>query len=191
MFTRAFRPGAAPAGLLLVLILAACGSSPSASAADGADGTDAIAASEEAATTSSEVATTGGGLCSAVPIEQVELALGGSTDGGVGDDSSIFGGETCRFTLDDEHVLDVSASEQTRDEWFEAIETVGMTDEAVEGVGEEAYRAAETALGGPGARFTAWADGHEVGVTVYSDEDQATTFAAAQAIAEAVLAAGE
>jgi hypothetical protein len=190
VFSRAFGSGAAPAGLLLVLILAACGGSPSTSAADEAAGADDAAASEEA-TTSSEAASTGGGLCSAVPIEQVELALGGPTDGGVGDDSSIFGGETCRFTLDDEHVLDVSASEQTRDEWFEAIETVGLTDEVVEGVGEEAYRAAETALGGPGARFTTWADGYEVGVTVYSDEDQETTFAAAQAIAEAVLAAGE
>jgi hypothetical protein len=88
-------------------------------------------------------------------------------------------------------VLDVEASDQTRDEWFAAIETVGLTDEVVEGVGEEAYRAPETALGGPGARFTAWSNGHEVGVTIYSDESQEVTFAAAQAIAEALLAANE
>ena len=190
MITRAFRSGTPFAAVLLVLILAACGSSPSASAAAEADKADEAVASEEA-TTASEAATTGGGLCSLVPIDQVELALAASTDGGIGDESFLTGGETCRFTADDEHILDVSTSEQGHDEWFESIETVGMTDETVEGVGEEAYRAAETAIGGPGARFTAWADGREVGVTIYSDEDQATTFDAAQAIAEAVLAAGE
>ena len=60
--------------------------------------------------------------------------------------------------------------------------------EAVEGVGEEAYRAAGTALGGPGARFTAWADGIDVGVTVYSDVAQEVSFATARAIAEDLLA---
>jgi hypothetical protein len=183
VFPRAFRTGA-PASLVLVLMLAACGGSPSTSTEAPADVESQPAGADIEAATSA-------GLCSLVPIDQVELALGAPTDGGIGDESILSGGQTCRFTADDEHVLDVSASEQSRDEWFEAIETVGLTDEAVEGVGEEAYRAAETALGGPGARFTAWADGREVGVTVYSDEAQETTFASAQAVAEAVLAAGE
>jgi hypothetical protein len=189
--TRAFRSRAS-ASLLLVLILAACGGSPETSTAapeaDADQNAESQVASEAAAPSE---AATGEGLCSVVPIEQVELALDATTDGGVGDESIVFGGETCRFTADDEHVLDVSTSEQTRDEWFEAIETVGMNDEPVDGIGEEAYRAAETALGGPGARLTAWADGREVGITIYSDVDQETTFAAARAIAEAVLAAGE
>lgn len=183
MIPRAFRAGA-PAVLLLVLILAACGGSPSTSEAEAAAGAASQAAAPDEAATSE-------GLCALVPIEHVELALGGSTDGGVGNESSLTGGETCRFTADDEHVVDVSMSEQSRDEWLEAIETVGLNDEPVEGVGEEAYRAAETALGGPGARFTAWADGREVGVTIYSGVDQEISFAAAQAVAEAVLAAGD
>jgi hypothetical protein len=192
VFTRVIRSGAALAGLLLVLILAACGGSPAtstaASEADADQDVESQVASEAAAPSQAAASE---GLCALVPIEQVELALGATTDGGVGDESIVFGGETCRFTADDEHVLDVSTSEQTRDEWFEAIETVGMNDEPVDGIGEEAYRAAETALGGPGARLTAWADGREVGITIYSDVDQETTFAAARAIAEAVLAAGE
>lgn len=187
MFPRAFRAGAS-AALLLVLILAACGGSPSTSTAASEAEAAAGAASQAAAPNEAAASE---GLCSLVPIEHVELALGSSTDGGVGNESSLTGGETCRFTADDEHVVDVSMSEQSRDEWLEAIETVGLNDEPVEGVGEEAYRAAETALGGPGARFTAWADGREVGVTIYSGVDQEISFAAAQAVAEAVLAAAE
>jgi hypothetical protein len=176
----------------VVLLLAAC--SGTAGTSDASDtpltpSSDGAQATEPAS--DEEGSATGGSLCDLVPVDQVELALGGSTDGGVGKDSTLTGGQTCRFTADDEHVLDVSSSEQTHDEWLEAIETVGMNDEAVTGVGEEAYRAAETALGGPGARFTAWANGTEVGVTVYSDVDQETTFAAAQAVAEAVLAGAE
>ena len=126
-----------------------------------------------------------------MPIDEVETALGMSTDGGIGDTSFLSDGETCRFTGDADHVLDVDASAQSRDEWFEAIETVGLTDEVVEGVGEEAYRAPETALGGPGARFTAWSNDYQVGVTIFSDEPQDVTFAAAPSIAEALLAANE
>ena len=174
--------------VLLALVLAACGSA-GADATPPADEVEPTDAPASEASEAGEAADAASRLCALVPIEEVELALGATTDGGVGDESSIFGGQSCRFTADAEHVLDVSTSEQTRDEWLDAITTVGLTDEVVEGVGEEAYRAPETALGGPGARFTAWADGFEVGVTVYSDEAQETTFAAAQAIAEAVLAA--
>lgn len=184
----------------LILVLAACGGSAgAASNAPGSSDADPTGAStgevhdpSQAATGSdSESTTSGGGLCHLVPVEEVERALGMSTDGGVGDHSSITGGETCRFTGDADHVVDVETSDQSRDEWFAAIETVGMTDETVAGVGEEAYRAAETALGGPGARFTAWAGGRVVGVTIYGDESQDFAFAAAQAIAVAVLSAGE
>jgi hypothetical protein len=176
---------------LAATILAGCASGGGAppQATNATSPRASAAPSRSAAETESTA--TGGGLCDLVPIEEVETALGMATDGGVGDESIAFGGETCRFTGDTDHVVDVETSEQTRDEWFEAIETVGLTDEVVEGVGEEAYRAAETALGGPGARFTAWADGHEVGVTIYSDQPQDVTFAAAQAIAEAVLAPGQ
>jgi hypothetical protein len=192
-------PFTALAGLALVLALAGCGGA--ADTPDEADATDASMASQSAAASddptagddavASEDGGEAAGLCAIVPIDQVETALGMSTDGGVDDESFLSGGFTCRFTGDADHVLDVETSDQTRDEWFEAIETVGLTDEEITGVGEEAYRAAETALGGPGARFTAWSNGHEVGVTIYSDEPQEVTFAAAQAIAEAVLAAGE
>jgi len=190
LFNPTARLGAVGA-LALVLILAACGgstSSPS-EAAPSASQAGVPGASEPAATT--ETGENEATLCDEVPIEQVELALGATTDGGVANDSVLTGGQTCRFTADAEHVLDVETSEQSRDEWFEAIETVGLTDEEVTGVGEEAYRAAETALGGPGARFTAWEDGREVGVTIYSDAAQDVTFAAAEAIAEALLAAGD
>jgi len=178
----------APIAFVLALALAACGGSTASDPATSTDGDSGADATEPAAASDSATDDETGNLCAIVPSDQVETALGASHDGGVGDDSFLTGGATCRFTVDADHVLDVETSEQTRDEWFEAIETVGLTDEPVEGVGEEAYRAAETALGGPGARFTAWSDGHEVGVTVYSDVEQATTFAAAQAIAEAVLA---
>jgi hypothetical protein len=171
--------------LALALVLAACGGSTTSSAAPS----DPPAASQ--ATAASDAAEAGGTLCDLVPTEQVETALGAATDGGVADDSVLTGGTTCRFTADADHVLDVSTSAQTRDEWFDAIETVGLTDEEVTGIGEEAYRAAGTALGGPGARFTAWADGREVGVTIYSDAAQDVTFAAAEAVAAAVLAAGD
>jgi hypothetical protein len=176
------------AGLVLALLVAACGTSATPTA-DNTVPPTTEAAQPSQAVSPEDGGEAGGTLCDLAPIEQVELALGGTTDGGVADDSILTGGTTCRFTLDDEHVLDVSTSEQTRDEWFDAIETVGLTDEEVAGVGEEAYRAAGTALGGPGARFTAWADGREVGVTIYSDADQEVTFAAAEAIAQAVLAA--
>jgi hypothetical protein len=190
MFIPTARLGAIGA-LAMVLLLAACGgstSSPSVAAPSASQAGDP-GSSEPAAT--SETGETSGTLCDQVPIEQVELALGATTDGGVANESVLTGGQTCRFTADAEHVLDVATSEQSRDEWFEAIETVGLTDEEVTGVGEEAYRAAETALGGPGARFTTWEDGREVGVTIYSDAAQDVTFAAAQAIAEALLAAGD
>ena len=183
----------AAAALVTALVLAACGPAafgdgPSvAPSASQPALTNDPGASQPAATT--ETGETGGTLCDEVPIEQVELALGAATDGGVANESVLTGGETCRFTADADHVLDVETSEQSRDEWFEAIETVGLTDEEVTGVGEEAYRSAETALGGPGARFTAWEDGRQVGVTIYSHAAQDVTFAAAQAIAEALLAA--
>jgi hypothetical protein len=187
-----------PIGAFLILALAACGGGTDASqdstTSQAAGDSDAADMSHEPAASEAAVseATSTDGLCALVPIDQVETALGMTTDGGIGDESFLTGGFSCRFTGDDEHVLDVATSEQTRDEWFEAIETVGLTDEEVTGVGEEAYRAAETALGGPGARFTAWEAGNEVGVTIYSDQPQDVTFAAAEAIALAVLAsAGE
>ena len=184
---------------LFVLTLAACGGGTDAAQSDSSASSDGgaaslPAASSDAASSDAAAASEAAGtaaLCALVPIDQVETALGMTTDGGIDDESFLSGGMTCRFTGDDEHVVDVEFSEQTRDEWFEAIETVGLTDEQVTGVGDEAYRAAETALGGPGARFTAWADGREVGVTIYSDESQDVTFAAAEAIALAVLAATE
>jgi hypothetical protein len=197
--SNAFR-GPTLAILGLAFVLAACGGSTVSSAnstGDGAAANDAVdqttepAPSTDAAESAADDSATGGSLCDVVPIEHVELALGGGTDGGVASDSFLTGGESCRFTADAEHVVDVSTSEQTRDEWFQAIETVGLTDEAVVGIGDEAYRAAETALGGPGARFTAWADGFEVGVTIYSGVDQEISFAAAEAIAVAVLSAGQ
>ena len=193
------RRAAMPLGAFLVLALAACAggtdasqdSSTSQAAGDShAAGMSHEPAASEAA--ASEAASAADGLCALVPIDQVETALGMTSDGGIGDGSFLTGGFSCRFTGDDEHILDVTTSEQNRDEWFEMIETVGLTDEEVTTVGEEAYRAAETALGGPGARFTAWDAGNEVGVTIYSDEPQDVTFAAAEAIALAVLAsAGE
>lgn len=192
------RRAAMPIGAFLILALAACGGGTDASqdstTSQAAGDSDAADMSHEPAASEAAVseATSTDGLCALVPIDQVETALGMTTDGGIGDESFLTGGFSCRFTGDDEHVLDVATSEQTRDEWFEAIETVGLTDEEVTGVGEEAYRAAETALGGPGARFTAWEAGNEVGVTIYSDQPQDVTFAAAEAIALAVLAsAGE
>jgi hypothetical protein len=173
--------------LAVTLVLAACGGSATSSAAM-ATSVEPMASHAAAASEAAEADAT---LCDLVPIEQVEAALGMSTDGGVADDSILTGGTTCRFTADADHVLDISTSAQTRDEWFDAIDNVGLTDEEVSGIGEEAYRAAGTALGGPGARFTAWAEGREVGVTIYSDTAQDVTFAAAEAIAAAVLAAGD
>ena len=176
------RTAAGSAVLAIGFILAACGAgTPTA--------TESEASTSAAASTSAESsAAEAAGLCAMVPVDQVDQALGMQSDGGVDDESFLTGGLTCRFTGDAEHILDVGLSEQAHDEWLEAIETVGLNDEPVEGVGGEAYRAAGTALGGPGARFTTWSDGLDVGVTIYSDVDQSVSFAAAQAIAEAVLA---
>jgi hypothetical protein len=176
------RTAAGSAVLAIGFILAACGAgTPTASDSEASTSAAASAPTESSATEAA-------GLCAMVPIDQVDLALGMSTDAGIDDESFLTGGLTCRFTGDAEHILDVELSEQSHDGWLEAIETVGLNDEAVDGVGVEAYRAGGTALGGPGARFTAWSEGFDVGVTIYSDADQAVSFAAAQAIAEAVLA---
>jgi hypothetical protein len=181
------RSTAALAVVAIGLTVAACGVSGTPTTSQGAAASVAASPSVgSSAAASSEGDPTG--LCAMVPIDQVALALGMQTDGGVDDESILTGGLTCRFTGDADHLLDVELSELAHDQWVDVIETVGLNDEAVEGVGEEAYRAAGTALGGPGARFTAWADGIDVGVTVYSDVDQAVSFAAAQAIVEDLLA---
>lgn len=182
------RTAMALAVMAIGLTVAACGASGTPTTSQGASSSSAAASSSAESSTAESSAAEATGLCAMVPMDQVVLALGMQTDGGVDDESILTGGLTCRFTGDAEHVLDVELAELSHDQWLEAIETVGLTDEMVEGVGEEAYRAAGTALGGPGARFTAWADGIDVGVTVYSDVDQEASFAAARAIAEDLLA---
>jgi hypothetical protein len=183
-------------GLALTLVIAACGgSAPSAPAgdasSDGSGGGAPTAAVGEAAAVNDTVLTREGGLCELLPLDQVEIALGAVAVEAEASKSSLGLGHSCRVTVDEETILDVNRSEkETIDEFKEAFEAVGLTDETVEGLGEFAYRAPGTALGGPGARLAVYTGERHIGITVYAEGSQATMFEASEAIVRALLEAG-
>src|SRR5688500_625071 len=187
------------AGVALALVIAACGGSsgtatPAADAPTGADaGTAASAASAgaEAGAGADNVLTREGGLCELVPIELAEGALGAPIVSAEAKKSSLGLGHSCRITVDEDTELTLSRSEkETRDEFEEAFEAVGLTDESVDGLGEAAYRAAGSALGGPGARLAVYTGERHISVTLYAAGDQAAMFLASEAIARALLDLG-
>ena len=181
-------------GLALTLVVAACGGSattdPAGDASGGGAPTTAPGAAE-AADTNQTVLTREGGLCELLPLDQVEIALGAVAVEAEAEKSSLGMGHSCRVTVDEDTILDVNRSEkETLDEFKEAFEAVGLTDETVDGLGEFAYRAPGTALGGPGARLAVYTGERHIGITVYADISQATMFDASEAIARALLEAG-
>jgi hypothetical protein len=182
-------------GLALTLVIAACGGSAptdpaGVSSGDGSGGGAPTAATEEAGVNDT-VLTREGGLCELLPLDQVEIALGAAAVEAEAEKSSLGLGHSCRVTVDEDTILDVTRSEkETLDEFKEAFEAVGLTDETVEGLGEFAYRAPGTALGGPGARLAVYTGERHIGVTVYADGPQATMFEASEAIVRALLEAG-
>ena len=150
----------------------------------------ATAAAEQAAVNDT-VLTREGGLCELLPLDQVEIALGAPAVEAEAKKSSLGLGHSCRVTVDEDTILDVNRSEkETLDEFKDAFEAVGLTDETVEGLGEFAYRAPGTALGGPGARLAVYTGERHIGITVYADGSQATMFDASEAIVRALLEAG-
>jgi len=180
----------------LVLILAACGGTAgqaATSANDTANDSAGDTASVEPAGQDAiaTVLTEEGGLCEMLPLDQVEIALGTPAVSAEASKSSLGLGHSCRITANEETVLDVNRSEkETLDEFKEMFETVGLTDETVEGLGAFAYRAAGTALGGPGARLAVYTGERHIGVTVYAEGDQVTMFEAAEEIARSLLEQG-
>jgi hypothetical protein len=178
-------------GLALTLAIAACGgSAPTDPAVDGSGGSQQTAAAEQAAGADT-VLTREGGLCELLPLDQVEIALGAAAVEAEAEKSSLGLGHSCRVTVDEDTILDVNRSEkETLDEFKDAFEAVGLTDETVEGLGEFAYRAPGTALGGPGARLAVYTGERHIGITVYAEGSQATMFDATEAIVRALLEAG-
>ncbi len=183
------------AGLALTLAVAACSGSTGASApaGDGSGDGSATAAPEGAggAGGNDTVLTREGGLCELLPLDQVEIALGAAAVDAEAEKSSLGLGHSCRVTVDEDTILDVTRSEkESLAEFKDAFEAVGLTDETVEGLGEFAYRAPGTALGGPGARLAVYTGERHIGITVYAAASQATMFEASEAIVRALLEAG-
>lgn len=180
-------------GLALTIAIAACGgsSTPAPKVGDGSGSGSAASAVPEEAGVNDTVLTREGGLCELLPLDQVEIALGAAAVDAEAKKSSLGLGHSCRVTVDEDTILDINRSEkETLDEFKDAFEAVGLTDETVEGLGEFAYRAPGTALGGPGARLAVYTGERHIGITVYADGSQATMFDASEAIVRALLERG-
>jgi len=182
---------------VLVLTVAACGGSAIPAGQPGNDNTSPAASTTAAPAAPAEAATEDtvlvaeGGLCELLPLAPVETALGMAAVSAESEKSSLGLGHSCRVVANDKTLVDVTRSgEETLDEFKEKFETVGLTDETVEGLGAFAYRAPGTALGGPGARLAVYTGERHIGVTVYAEGDQATMFEAAEAIARSLLEQG-
>jgi hypothetical protein len=185
------------AGFALVLTFGACGGSAAGAAQPGSNSAPAEATPAEATpaaeggSAEQTVLVAEGGLCELLPLDQVEAALGTAAVSAEAHKSSLGLGHSCRVMADEETIVDVTrGGEETLDEFKEAFDAVGLTDETVEGLGVFAYRAPGTALGGPGARLAVYTGERHIGVTVYADGAQATMFEAAQAIARSLLEQG-
>ena len=186
------------AGLAFAIVLAACGGSsgaatPAAEATSGGTGAavSAASAAPEQASGADNVLTREGGLCELAADRLAEGALGAPIVSAEAKKSSLGLGHSCRITVDEDTALTLSRSEKaTREEFEEAFEAVGLTDESVDGLGEAAYRAAGSALGGPGARLAVYTGERHISMTLYADGDQAAMFEASEAIARALLDLG-
>ena len=182
------------AGVALSLALAACGgssapASPAGATSESGGGTASSAPAQ--GDPNESILTREGGLCKYVPIDLAERALGAPVVSAEAKKSSIGLGRSCRITVDENTALTLSRSEaETLDEFEKDFEKVGLTDEVVDGLGEKAYRAAGTALGGPGARMAVYTGTRHISLTLYAAGDQAAMFEASEAIARALLEAG-
>jgi hypothetical protein len=182
------------AGIALSLALAACGGSsapatPAGASSESGGGTASSAPAQDDRNES--ILTREGGLCKYVPIDLAERALGAAVVSAEAKKSSIGLGHSCRITVDENTALTLSRSEpETREAFEKAFDAVGLTDEVVEGLGEKAYRAAGTALGGPGARMAIYTGTRHISLTLYAAGDQAAMFDASEAVARALLEAG-
>jgi hypothetical protein len=185
---------------VLVLTVAACGGSALPAGQSGNDNTSPVAATTAAPAAPAETVTEAATDDTVLVAEaasasccprQVEAALGMAAVSAEAEKSSPGLGHSSRVVANDETLVDVTRTgEETLDEFKEKYETVGLTDETVEGLGAFAYRAPGTALGGPGARLAVYTGERHIGVTVYAHGDQATMFEAAEAIARSLLEQG-
>jgi hypothetical protein len=181
------------AGLALTVAIAACGGTSAVAAPAGVSSESGGAASAVPTKSNANetVLTREGGLCKYVPIDLAERALGAQVVSAEAKKSSLGLGSSCRITVDENTALTLSRSEpETREDFEKAFDAVGLTDEVVEGLGEKAYRAAGTALGGPGARMTIYTGTRHISLTLYAAGDQAAMFEASEAVARALLEAG-
>jgi hypothetical protein len=184
------RAGAASL-LVLSVLLSACGTA--AATPTPKPGATSVPTTPPVATPSAAPSSGGGGspaqaaggLCALLPTEPVELALAGTVT--KAEAGKSLGRPYCRLTVDDTHSIDVDGAFESQDAWLKLATQTGMTVEPVTGVGAQAWRAPGTALGRPGARFTAWGGGVSATVTIYSDVPEATLFQAAADIATAAL----
>jgi hypothetical protein len=177
--------------LVLSVLLIGCGTGSDPAAAPGetdvpaTSGPSTPAPAPPSPDSGTGPAAAAGGLCALLPAEPVELALAGkvtAAEAGVS-----LGRPYCRLTVDDSHWMDVGVAFESQEAWLELATKVGMTVEAVTGVGTQAWRGPGTALGGPGARFTAWAGDVSATMTIYGDGPEATLYAAAAEIATVAL----
>jgi hypothetical protein len=180
--------------LTLTLAISACDGSSAAGAPDSAGKPAGPAEANNAPAKGgavSNVLIDEGGLCELLPLDQIEIALGKSAVSAEASKSSLGLGHSCRVVADDQTLIDINRSDiETLDEFKVTFDKVGLTDETVDGLGEFAYRAPGTALGGPGARLAVYTGERHIGVTVYAEGTQATMFDASEAIVRALLEQG-
>ena len=145
----------------------------------------------EQASGQDNVLTREGGLCELVPIELAEQALGAPIVSAEAKKSSLGLGHSCRITVDEETVLTSAAAKRRRSTNSKRrSRPSGSPTKSVEGLGEAAYRAPGTALGGPGARLAVYTGERHISLTLYADGDQAAMFEASEAIVRALLEPG-
>jgi hypothetical protein len=165
---------------LLALLLVACGGTPTASSAAP------DAASSEAPASSVDGGAAVGDLCSLVPRELAEAAMGGSVNEGEGGD--LFpDGSYCVFGTDDAAVrVEVQVVEMTREEFDAQATEFGLT-ESVSGTGEAAFVRESSVQGEVGSWLYAYGNGSAIGVDVQGPDNQAAQLEAMREIVAAVL----
>lgn len=166
----------------VALLLVACGGTPAASGAASDD-----AASEAPAASVGDGASVGD-LCSLVPRELAEVAMGGPVAEGEG--GELFpDGSYCVFATDDAAVrVEVQRVEMTREAFDSQAESFGLT-ETTDGAGEAAFVRETSVQGEVGSWLYAFGNGAAIGVDIQGPDDQAAQLEAARAIVAAVLAA--
>jgi hypothetical protein len=180
------RRGPRPLVAGIALLLAACGSAPSASTATS----DAVSSPTIAPAGSVDAGGGTGDLCAIVPKELAEAAMGGPVADGEGGD--LFpDGSYCVFGTDDAAVrVEVQRVEMTREAFDTQAGSFGLT-ETTNGAGEAAFVRETSVQGEAGTWLYAFGDGAAIGVDIQGPDDQAAQLEAARAIVAAVLAASD